>query len=218
MGRKCLRQERLGLHSRTKSGILATVVDYSDANNMTVLFETGGTTKVGYANFMLGIMYAPTVIEYFDDYVKVVNPNTKFSTLLDKEDLHLIEGHVLQQKDGYACIQPSATCRQFVHKLIMNGGVGTVTDHINGDRADNRKANLRVCSQAQNARNARLSRRSSSGYKGVSWDCRGRWLARIRVDGELKHLGRFDCKIEAAKVYNVAAVKYFGEFAKLNDV
>jgi len=105
-----------------------------------------------------------------------------------------------------------------MHRFIMAAGSGFVVDHINGDTLDNRKANLRVCTQRQNCRNQRPPRSNSSGFKGVSFDRdSGKWKAYIRHNGRLHNLGRHATAEEAAQAYNVAARERFGEFAEVND-
>jgi hypothetical protein len=94
-----------------------------------------------------------------------------------------------------------------------------VIDHINGNKLDNRKENLRICTQAQNAMNARRAITNKSGFKGVSWDKqRGKWKAYLSIKNKQKLLGRFIDKVNAAKAYNKAAKYYRGEFASLNDL
>ena len=105
-----------------------------------------------------------------------------------------------------------------MHRLVANTPDGLLCDHINGDSLDNRKANLRSATHLQNSWNARKSPQScSSKYKGVMFR-KGpqKWAAMICVAGEKIFLGSFKDEIEAAKVYDKAAKKYFGEFAKLN--
>jgi hypothetical protein len=97
----------------------------------------------------------------------------------------------------------------------MNTPNGMHTDHINGNCLDNRRGNLRVCTQAENKRNLSLSKRNSSGFKGVYWSKeRNKWHVRAGS----KHIGRYNNIIDAAKAYNQAAISMFGEYAKLNDV
>ncbi len=104
----------------------------------------------------------------------------------------------------------------FMHRLIMNPAVGKVVDHWNGNRQDNRRGNLRLCTQAQNLQNRRKSR-GTSRFKGVSWHFnRRRWEARIGCDGKTRHLGWFDNEIDAALAYDRAARELFGAFAHLN--
>lgn len=90
-------------------------------------------------------------------------------------------------------------------------------DHRNGDPLDNRKENLRKCTQPQNAKNRKLDHDSSSGYKGVSWHKhRKLWNARITINRKTLSLGYFPSIEKAAQVYDQAAQKYHGEFAHLN--
>lgn len=102
-----------------------------------------------------------------------------------------------------------------VHRIIMDAQPGETVDHINGDGLDNRRANLRLCSTKENTRNRRLHLNNSSGYKGVSQDAR-RLRAYIVVDGKYVALGSFSNPVSAARAYDAAALRHFGEFAKLN--
>lgn len=106
---------------------------------------------------------------------------------------------------------------QFIHTLITGW---VFVDHINHDGLDNRRANLRASCQRFNERNARkqrsyLGKPTSSQYKGVHWH-RGRWVARIGVDGRRLWLGQFAAEAEAAHAYDDAARLYFGTHAQLN--
>lgn len=90
-------------------------------------------------------------------------------------------------------------------------------DHINHVRTDNRIVNLREATRSENAQNNRSHKDSASKYLGVSLYGRDQvWIAQIYVDGEQKYLGRYHNEIDAARRYDRAAVKYFGEFANLN--
>jgi len=93
------------------------------------------------------------------------------------------------------------------------------TDHINGDKLDNRRKNLRSATNAQNQNNRGKPHNNTSGFKGVSLLQRSqKWMAQIGVDRKLKYLGCFDSPEEAALVYNRAAREYHGKFAYLNEV
>lgn len=88
-------------------------------------------------------------------------------------------------------------------------------DHINGDRDDNRLSNLRLATSTENARNSKLSRRNTSGHKGVRWaEKRSKWEASIRVDRKLLFLGRHDKLEDALAAYAKAADKHFGEYVR----
>jgi len=107
----------------------------------------------------------------------------------------------------------------YMHRIINETPVAMETDHLNGDKADNRKSNLRTATRLQNAQNKGLTKSNKSGFKGVHWCQRAKkYIAKIKNDGRSIHLGTFSDKLEAARVYNEAAVKYHGDFADLNIV
>jgi len=89
-------------------------------------------------------------------------------------------------------------------------------DHANGDGLDNRRANLRQATHAQNMANKRRYRNNTSGYKGVVLRPNGRWWARIWLDSRMRSLGVYDTPEAAALAYDAAARSLFGEFARLN--
>jgi len=101
----------------------------------------------------------------------------------------------------------------------MNAPVGSVVDHINGDPSDCRRKNLRVTTQRKNTYNAKLSKNSTSGFKGVCFDKhRGRYMAHIHPGGRMKFLGYYDTPHEAAVAYDRAAASFFGDFARTNGL
>ncbi len=106
----------------------------------------------------------------------------------------------------------------WMHHCIFQPPEGMCIDHINNNALDNRKANIRPATPAQNARNRRkMAAKTSSKYKGVSYHAGQRkWCAAIRVNGQYKYFGLFKNEIEAAKAYDKAAKKYHKEFAILN--
>ena len=109
----------------------------------------------------------------------------------------------------------------YEHRLIWlyyYGYLPKQIDHINRNPSDNRIENLRECTQSQNCMNSRKKRKGfSSKYKGVCWyKPSKKWQAVIQLNKKQIYLGRFDTKIEAAKVYDEKAIELFGEFAKLN--
>jgi len=106
----------------------------------------------------------------------------------------------------------------WMHRSIFPPPEGMCIDHINNNGLDNRKANLRLATAAQNARNRRkMAAKTSSKYKGVSYHAGMRkWCASIRVNGQYKYFGLFQNEIDAAKAYDEAAKKHHKEFAVLN--
>lgn len=101
-----------------------------------------------------------------------------------------------------------------LHRFLVCAPPGWGVDHRDHDTLNNRRANLRLCSRSQNAANSR-ARGGSSRYKGV-YRHRTRWEAGIRLAGEHHYLGTFATEEEAARAYDEAARRFYGEFALLN--
>lgn len=109
--------------------------------------------------------------------------------------------------------------REYMHRVVMNPKDGEQVDHINMDKLDNRRVNLRLCTARENSLYRPKNKNNTSGYKGVHQrkDTK-RWQSYIMVNRKRIHLGYFDTKEMAARVYNGAAIKYFGDYAYLNEV
>lgn len=104
-----------------------------------------------------------------------------------------------------------------MHRVLMNAPSDKYVDHKNGITTDNRKSNLRICTNAQNQWNRGISSRSTSGYKGVVWHKRhGKYMATMRHLGKNHFLGYHETAIEAAKAYDNLAKALHGEFAVMN--
>jgi hypothetical protein len=102
-----------------------------------------------------------------------------------------------------------------MHREIARPPKGRVVDHINGNGLDNRKGNLRVCTQAENALNSRRQARAKSKYRGVT--VRGdKYEARIKYKGKTYCLGRFNTALEAAHARDQKALDLYGQYAWLN--
>ncbi len=110
-----------------------------------------------------------------------------------------------------------------IHKLVAREWVSNpegkgCVDHRDGDPTNNHHENLRAATQSENLMNKRRRKDGSSAYKGVSFDKNsGKWVVRIKVAGVNKNLGLFKIEREAAEVYNAAAVKFYKEFARVNE-
>ncbi len=106
-----------------------------------------------------------------------------------------------------------------MHRLIMGVTDPKVhIDHKDGDGLNNQRYNLRICTSRQNSRNKACWEHTSK-YKGVCWRADSKkWRAYITVNYKRKNIGTFSSEAEAAEAYNKFALKYFKEFAKLNDL
>ena len=103
-----------------------------------------------------------------------------------------------------------------MHRLIMNAKKGEQVDHINHNTIDNRKENLRLCTNSQNQHNQGKRVNNTSGCKGITWHKRDkRWQAQIKLNGKNIHLGLFLTPEEAYEAYCKAALERHGEFSKV---
>ena len=105
-----------------------------------------------------------------------------------------------------------------MHRQIINAPNSLYVDHINHNTLDNRKANLRPATPAENARNAYYPKKNAtSKFRGVWFNKQtNKWRSQITVDRKKKQVGYFDNQHDAAKAYDKAARKYHGQFAVLN--
>ena len=133
-------------------------------------------------------------------------------TVVDKKFAYLASRKWGKTYYGYA---KDPRTKELLHRLILAAKPGQVVDHKNGNPLDNRMCNIRICTQAENAKNQRIKANNTTGYKGVTRN-RGKFEAKIKKDYKTVWRGRYSTAIEAAKAYNVAAKKYHGEFARLN--
>lgn len=106
-----------------------------------------------------------------------------------------------------------------MHRVLMGAQEGQEVDHANRDKLDNRMSNLRFVTRAQNIANTPLSKRNTSGFKGVHWNkAKGKWQIRIGFEGKVVSLGYHNNKVEAAKRYNEKALELYGNHAWLNPI
>ena len=150
------------------------------------------------------------IILYRGNKILVETARTK----IDKDDYAKTRQYKWNMNDqGYAVNRKH---RLRLHNLVLNKTNHKLdTDHINGDRLDNRKKNLRICTHSQNLMNQRVPSDNTSGYTGIIWDKeRSMWMVRIKKI----HLGRFKELSKAIKARKQAELRYFGEFAhKVNN-
>lgn len=105
--------------------------------------------------------------------------------------------------------------QQLLHRLIVNAQCNDIVDHINRNKLDNRRTNLRICTASQNAMN-KCNSNGKNPYKGICQTSDGMWQAQIYYDHEAIYLGLFSDECKAAKAYDTAARELYGEYAYLN--
>ena len=153
--------------------------------------------------------------------MKEIRLTKGFVTLVDDEDYDELSKYNWQFHQGYACrktFKKDGHHRMYLHVQVVGRVDGLVTDHISGDTLDNRRANLRHVTRAQNGQNC-SAKGGYSKYKGVTWyKLKRLWGSQIRVNGKLKYLGLYKQESDAARAYNVAAEQCFGEYARLNVI
>jgi hypothetical protein len=159
------------------------------------------------------------------DYV-LINLTNGMEAKIDPEDLEIVSKHTWHRDGaGYARANIWQGNRKIaaprLHRFVLGNDFDKSlhVDHINGDKLDNRKSNLRIVTSSQNAMNRGPQANNTSGYKGVTWvKQKNKWRAEIKAGKTKKHLGYFLCKHEAAKAYNTASLKYHGEHGYLNII
>jgi hypothetical protein len=151
-------------------------------------------------------------------FMKKIKLTNGMIAKIDDEDFEKVSAYNWNYKDtGYA--RTTSRPHILMHHFIMGKIEGKVIDHIDRDKLNNQKSNLRFCSQSQNSINKDKKKKCSSKYKGVIWKERlGKWECRIKKNKKLYYLGLFENEIEAALQYNKKAIELYGEFAFLNDV
>lgn len=136
------------------------------------------------------------------------------TAIIDIEDVELCkrykwsltkEGYVLTYKDGKYI---------YLHRLLLNARAGEYVDHINFNTLDNRKINLRICTNAQNLQHrSKLTKINTSGHHGVSFDKeRGKWHVEIQYNNHRKFIGYYKDIDSAIVARKQAEEKYFGEY------
>lgn len=158
-------------------------------------------------------------------------PLTKgYTAIIDAADVPLVEGYnwladVHRRPDGSVKVVYAARMATtgvgkqrmlMMHREISGTPSQMMTDHVDGDGLNNRKANLRRASRSQNGCNRRMSVNNASGTKGVHWSkASEKWVARIAVNGTRLVLGSYRCPTAAALAYAKASRELHGEFGRV---
>lgn len=154
--------------------------------------------------------------------MKYINLTKNKRTVIDDEDYEYLNQFKWHFSSRYAMrkiwLKDEKRYKSIpMHRLILNNPKNLDIDHIDGDGLNNQKSNLRACTHAQNLINRPKQKNNTSGFKGVYWNkWVNKWFASIMVNQKSINLGFCSSKEEAAKIYNDAAIKYFGNYAYLN--
>lgn len=158
-------------------------------------------------------------IQLTDGYVATID-DEDFGAVADKKWYALVK----RDKSGkvlcvYAVRKVKRGMRwvnEYMHRLIMRPPNGHQVDHVDGDGLNNRRSNLRICTNTENQWNKR-NNCGVSTFRGVSKHHRGSlWVAKIRANGRRYYLGCYANPEDAAKAYDSAALRLHGEFARTN--
>lgn len=162
-------------------------------------------------------MYKNDMIIY-DDYAEMIICNQqhqeKARALISLEDLDEVgkyrwcvngKGYVVNKEKGA------------LHQFLMNPPKSLVVDHKNNDKLDNRRKNLRICTQQENSMNTSMPNTNKTGYKGVSYEKRAnKYRASIQINNKKIYLGLYSTPEEAAIAYDKKAILLSDEFYKTN--
>lgn len=154
----------------------------------------------------------PRLVRIYEDHLAMEMSSGEF-VLIDR-DCAFLFSVPWGLCGGYAARNMERGVAIYLHRLVLNVSSERV-DHINGDKLDNRRANLRPASHRDNIRNQKLRSDSSTGFKGVRKRHK-RWTAQINYGGRQVYLGSASSAEEAAMLYDGAAEELFGEFSKTN--
>jgi hypothetical protein len=136
-------------------------------------------------------------------------------TLIDLEDIPKVKSigwHLTPNKRNTRyCISNKGV---LLHRLLMDDPEGMVIDHINHNGLDNRKCNLRICTNQENICNCEIPKNNKSGCKGVYWaKDKQKWTVQITINNKTKYIGRYENLEDAIKARQEASKKYYGDFA-----
>ncbi len=150
------------------------------------------------------------------NFVRIKASNCDKYFLVDLEDWeYLKEYTIFICSKGYPSINIDGI-KHRIHRIIMNPQNGLVVDHINGDKLNNCKSNLRVCNNRQNGWNSKMPVTNRSGHKGVYKHSQtGKWVAQLRCNKITYSLGCYENIDDAVKARQDAEIKYFGEYRRV---
>lgn len=152
-------------------------------------------------------------------YEKIQNGTAHFSTskgepfVVDEQDADAVSRYTwCVSAKGYLVANIRGKVTK-LHRYILNPERNEIIDHRNGNKMDNRRCNLRICTNTENVRNCRTSKNNVIGIKGVKVTPAGKYNSSITVDGKKVHIGNYDTVQEAINAREAAEMNLFGEYA-----
>lgn len=141
--------------------------------------------------------------------------NTNHEFYFDLEDFDKIKNYCWREMKTHYIATHDKKCCLYLHRLITNAGNNNfIVDHINHNTYDNRKKNLRICTQSNNMMNGTKKKSNTSGITGVWWSNHsGKWIAEIMVNQKKIYLGSFNNIEDAANERKKAEDMYFGDYS-----
>lgn len=183
-------------------------------------FEAAKQARLDAEIRLFGATFDRREIELAADHARIPlhGQRGKFKgwALVDLPDVDLVQdiAWTIDPRGYVVGRPPGASNSVTMHRFLLPAA--SVVDHRSRDRLDNRRANLRDCTQAENSRNTVLPTNNTSGSKGVTQTPTGRWRARIWLNRKEIHIGTFNTREDAERAYDKAAVEMHGEFASPN--
>lgn len=157
----------------------------------------------------------PNPIIIHENFAEIILTNTKNKALVDLDDIDKIRNYKWYERtDHYVAAVTKDKKSIKLHQFVMPEKKEKIDiDHINHDRLDNRKSNLRFATRTQNSQNRSLQSNNNSGVPGIYWHKQHKkWQALIVVNGERIDLGRYENLEDAKNIRKEAEIKYFGEW------
>ncbi len=137
-------------------------------------------------------------------------------TLIDNNDFDRINKSRWHIANGYAEAWINGQ-KIYLHRFLTTCPKEKEVDHINGNKLDNRRENLRICTHSENMHNNFKLITNKSGFKGVSWNKKyNKWESRIFFKNKQLFIGFFKNKLHATMAYDLWAKELYKDFAQLN--
>lgn len=174
--------------------------------------------KITNPNKQVRNQYQPNEIILCEDYAIIIlydkDGVKNGETLIDLDDVERCKDYKWTLNRGYVSTRVNNKNMRLQRYLMNVTDVHVLVDHINRETLNNRKSNLRTCTNQENSWNRSKSNRTNSGTLGVCWNkYHKKWVSQIKINKKAVHLGYFTDKEDAIRARQEAEIKYFGEFA-----